>query len=213
MKLCIFGATGRTGSRLLDQALASGHEVKVLVRTPAKLAMTSEKLEVVVGDMTNRGDVDQVVGGVDAVIMAAGPVKGSPVDMIENAARVIVDTMKTAGISRLVWLTGAGVIDERDGRAFSRNLIRGLMKVVAGKVLTASEHAYETVASSGLDYTIVRPPMLADEPGGINLEGSYTPPKPIPVGRGDLARFLLDAAVSGSWVGESPLVSYTERKK
>ena len=213
MKLCIFGATGRTGSRLLDQALASGHEVKVLVRTPAKLAMTSEKLEVVVGDMTNTSDVDQVVGGVDAVIMAAGPVKGSPVDMIENAARVIVDTMKTAGISRLVWLTGAGVIDERDGKAFSRNLIRGLMRVVAGKVLTASEHAYETVSSSGLDYTIVRPPMLADEPGGINLEGSYTPPKPIPVGRDDLAGFLLDAAVSGSWVGESPLVSYTERKK
>ncbi|MFW6212890.1 MAG: NAD(P)-dependent oxidoreductase [Spirochaetota bacterium] len=212
MTIGLFGATGKTGSRVLEQALEAGHHVKALVRSPDKLTTTSDKLEVIKGDMTDRADAEKTVSGVDAVIMAAGPVKGSPTDMLVNAANAIVGAMKSAGSKRLVWLTGAGVLDERDGKAFSRNLIRGIMKIAAGKVLKASENAYEIVRASGLDYTIVRPPMLADEPGGINLTGSYTPPKPIPVGRGDLAAFLLNTAVTGEWVKESPLVSYTEKK-
>jgi len=119
--------------------------------------------------------------------------------------------MKDAGVRRLVWLTGAGVMDARDEPSFSRRIIRGLMKVVAGSVLSDSETAYRAVVGSGLDYTVVRPPMLSDEPGGSNLQAGYTPPKPIPVGRGDLARFLLEAAEKNEYVNESPLVTYTTR--
>jgi uncharacterized protein YbjT (DUF2867 family) len=39
MKLAIFGATGRTGRPLVQQALEAGHEVVALVRTPAKLTL------------------------------------------------------------------------------------------------------------------------------------------------------------------------------
>ena len=94
------------------------------------------------------------------------------------------------------------------GARLGAGVIVGAGAVVRGKI-----PAYAIVAGSGLDYTVVRPPMLADEPGGVDLHGSYTPPKPIPVGRGDLARFLLDAAVEGEFVRESPLVSYRERAK
>ena len=213
MRLTVFGATGRTGTRVLEHAIAEGHEVTVLVRNPHKLGEVPESVTIVEGDMMERADVARAVDGADAVIMAAGPTKASPTEMLEVSARNIVDAMRDAGVKRLVWLTGAGVVDERDRPALSRSLIRGLMKLVAGKVLSASERAYAVVAGSGLEYTVVRPPMLADEPGGVDLHGSYTPPKPIPVGRGDLARFLLDAAVKGEFVRESPLVSYRERAK
>ena len=213
MRIALFGATGRTGNRVLARALEQGHGVTVLVRSPQKLRDAPPSVGVVEGDMMNRADVARAVDGADAVIMAAGPTKSTPTDMLEVSARNIVDAMRDAGVSRLVWLTGAGVVDERDEAALSRSLIRGLMKLVAGKVLTASERAYAIVVGSGLDYTVVRPPMLAEEPGGVDLGGSYTPPKPIPVGRADLARFLLDAAVKGEFVRESPFVSYRERAK
>ena len=213
MRVTILGATGRTGKRLLEQAIEEGHEITVLVRSPQKLGEMASSVRVVEGDMMNRADVARAVDGADAVIMAAGPTKSSPTEMLEISARNIVDAMRDAGVSRIIWLTGAGVVDERDEKALSRSLIRGLMKLVAGRVLSASERAYAIVAGSGLAYTVVRPPMLADEPGGVDLHGSYTPPKPIPVGRGDLARFLLDAAVEGEFVRESPLVSYRERAK
>lgn len=214
MRIVLFGATGKTGRHLLDQALDHGHQVRAVVRTPSKLTVSSDKLEVVAGDMMNRDDVrGAITSDTDAVIMAAGPVKGSPVEMLEVSARNIVDAMKDAGAKRVVWLTGAGVMDPRDGKSGSRKLIRGLMKLVAGKVLAGSERAYGIVKGSGLDYTIVRPPMLADEPGGTDLRASYTPPKPIPVGRADLAGFLLEAAEKSEFVGESPLLSYQERAK
>ena len=37
MKLAIFGATGKTGTFLVEQALAAGHEVAVLARDPSKV--------------------------------------------------------------------------------------------------------------------------------------------------------------------------------
>ena len=36
-RLLILGATGRLGRHVLSQAVAAGHEVTVLVRTPSKL--------------------------------------------------------------------------------------------------------------------------------------------------------------------------------
>ena len=44
MKIAIFGGTGRTGKQIVDQALANGHELKVLARTPSKLALQNEFL-------------------------------------------------------------------------------------------------------------------------------------------------------------------------
>lgn len=35
MKLTIFGATGRTGMRVVEQALVAGHDVVAFVRNPA----------------------------------------------------------------------------------------------------------------------------------------------------------------------------------
>lgn len=214
MRIVLFGATGKTGRHVLDQALDHGHTVRAVVRTPSRLEVSSDRLEVIAGDMMNREDVrGAITADTDAVIMAAGPVKGSPVEMLEVSARNIVDAMRSAGTKRIVWLTGAGVMDPRDGKSGSRKIIRGIMKLVAGKVLAGSERAYEIVKGSGLDYTIVRPPMLADAPGGTDLQASYTPPKPIPVGRADLAGFLLHAAETTEFIGESPLLSYQERTK
>ena len=50
MKLAVFGGTGRTGRLLVEQALAAGHQVTVLVRTPSKLQIGDERLRTVQGD-------------------------------------------------------------------------------------------------------------------------------------------------------------------
>src|SRR5690348_10824845 len=41
MKITIFGATGGTGRHLAEQALAAGHDVTVVVRDPARLAVAA----------------------------------------------------------------------------------------------------------------------------------------------------------------------------
>jgi uncharacterized protein YbjT (DUF2867 family) len=50
MKLAMFGATGTVGSALVGKALAAGYELRVLARTPAKLAGTDPRLTVIAGN-------------------------------------------------------------------------------------------------------------------------------------------------------------------
>lgn len=53
MRLVVLGATGGIGKYLLDYATARGHEVTAFARAPHKIALKSEKLNVVPGDLLN----------------------------------------------------------------------------------------------------------------------------------------------------------------
>ncbi len=217
MEVTILGATGRTGIWVLRKAVEAGHTVRAVVRDASKLeAMISgvvenDALSIVEADLLDGDAVKEALAGSRLVIYAAGPVKGAPADMSVRAAENVVAAMKAGAGEKLVWLTGAGVLDERDGKSGSRKVIRGLMKLVAGKVLAASEDAYALVKQSGLTYVFARPPMLADEPGGTNLTAGYEPPGPIPLGREDLGAFLVEAATSDRYDNESPFLSYQQR--
>ena len=207
MKIAIFGATGKTGMELVPLALDAGHTVKALVRTPDKLGelRAREGLEVIQGDLLNGDDVHRCVEGVDAVVSAAGPVKGQTHDMIVKAANNITSAMQAHSVSRIVWLTGAGVLMPEDPPSFSRALIRGIMGLVAGKVLAASQQAAETVRDTGLEYTILRAPMLGeDESVGYVL--SDTAPKPKPLPRVDLARAMLAQLGDEARIKASPMI-------
>lgn len=216
MKMTIVGASGKTGIWAVRKAVERGHEVTAVVRNRSKLeAMLGPadagRISIVEADLMEQGSVERALKDAETVIYAAGPVKGTPADMPVKAADHVVQAMKRGAGKKLVWLTGAGVMDERDGKSGSRKVIRGIMKLMAGKVLKASEDAYETVKHSDLIYVVARPPMLADKPGGSGLTASYTPPKPIPLGREDLGEFLVQAAETQEFDNESPLISYTER--
>ena len=217
MELSIVGATGKTGIWGLRKAIEAGHTVRAIVRSRGKLeALIAESrdaraVEIVEADLLDAAAVSAALSGSRVVIYAAGPVKGAAPDMPLRAAENIVAAMKAGAGEKLVWLTGAGVVDDRDGKSGSRAVVRGLMKIVAGKVLKASEDAYEVVTNAGLTYVVVRPPMLSDKPGGTGISAGYTPPKPIALGREDLGAFLLDAATTEQYDNQSPFVSYRER--
>lgn len=72
MKLAIFGATGKTGRVLVEQALAAGHEVTAFVRDLSKLTLGHERLSLVQGDVFDAARVEEAVAGKDAVISVLG---------------------------------------------------------------------------------------------------------------------------------------------
>ena len=55
MNLVFLGATGGTGRLVVDQALASGHTVTALVRSPEKLTLRNPNLRVIAGQATAAG--------------------------------------------------------------------------------------------------------------------------------------------------------------
>ena len=50
MRLLILGATGKTGTQLVDLALARDHEVTAFVRSPGKVTRRHQRLKVLQGD-------------------------------------------------------------------------------------------------------------------------------------------------------------------
>ena len=44
MKLIVFGATGGTGSQLVEQAIEQGHSVTAFARSPEKIQLTHKKI-------------------------------------------------------------------------------------------------------------------------------------------------------------------------
>jgi NAD(P)H-binding len=72
MKLALFGATGLTGPSVLREALARGHHVQVLARTPEAITTSHERLTVLRGDALNVAEVEACVAGCDAVLHCLG---------------------------------------------------------------------------------------------------------------------------------------------
>src|SRR5438067_10520649 len=94
MKLLVFGATGGTGSRLVQQALQQGHVVTAFARDPGKIHLTHDNLRIVRGDILQPDSVEKALSGQDAVVSALGtrlPVR--ILILIVIASQVIVRTV------------------------------------------------------------------------------------------------------------------------
>lgn len=109
MKVALIGATGYTGSALLEELLGRGHEVKALVREPSKIK-TRQNLEIIKVDVMDEITTVAAIEGVDAVISAYNSGWTDP-NIYENymkGSRSIVRATKQANIKRLLVVGGAG---------------------------------------------------------------------------------------------------------
>lgn len=208
MTLAILGSTGRTGKPLVEQALAAGHTVVALARTPARLPLRHDRLTVVQGDALDAATVGGVVAGSDAVLLTLGQTKGSPDDLMTRAAHIVVAAMTAAGIRRVVTETGAGVPDPRDPGGVGPAFVRGVMKLVAANLLADSVAHVDAFRASGLDWTAVRAPRLTEGPlTGKARVGYFSMGLGHSVSRADVAAVMLRLATSAEFVREAPHVT------
>jgi putative NADH-flavin reductase len=73
MRLFILGATGGIGSQLVEQALARGHRVTALVRSPERMGRSHERLTILGGDPLDTEQLRRTLPDHDVVISAIGP--------------------------------------------------------------------------------------------------------------------------------------------
>ena len=208
MELAVFGASGRTGRPLVQQALDAGHDVIALVRTPTTFPLQHERLTIVQGDALNAADVDRVVQGADAVLSVLGQSKNSPKDLQTVATKNIVAAMEKYSITRIVSLTGAGVDAPQDQPKFINHVIKFALKTLQGAVLADAEQHVKVLQASNLDWVIVRGPMLTEGPYTgkyrVGWVGINTGTR---ISRADIADFMLTQVTDNSYIHKAPLVS------
>lgn len=114
----VFGATGQTGRHFTSLALQDGHRVRVLARTPGKLAGASPLLDIHPGTITDPPDLDPLVEGVDAVVSMLGDARLQQTSRINTTfMQQLVPAMRRHGVSRFLYQ--AGGLSRAPGRRLS----------------------------------------------------------------------------------------------
>jgi uncharacterized protein YbjT (DUF2867 family) len=200
VKLVVFGATGRTGSQVVGRALALGYDVVAPTRRPDAVS-PRDRLVVVECDALDAAAVAAAMTNGDAIICTIGPTNNrKPGTLISDGVRNLIDGCITAGISRFVFESGMLVGDGRELSATGRLAIR-----MAGAFYPALKAdkilAEAAITASALDWTIVRPPNLNDDPAADNYIAApaarINPTKSI--SHADCATALVTAATGVQW--------------
>jgi uncharacterized protein YbjT (DUF2867 family) len=208
-KILVLGATGATGRLIVNQAVARGYDVTVLVRSAEKARdITGAKL--IVGDARDETALRAALKGREAVVSALGtPV--SPfreVTLLSTATRALVSAMKAEQVSRLVCITGMGAGDSAGHGGFVADNV--IFPLLLKKVYADKNRQEAIVRDSGLDWVLVRPSILNNKPGRgsvralTDLSGFHGGS----IAREDVATFVLDQVRADTWLHRSPLITW-----
>jgi hypothetical protein len=172
MKLFVLGATGRTGSEIIDLARTRGHEITAFVRSPQKLRPASS-LKIIRGDPLRSEMIAAALSGHDAVLSAIGPNPQEtfrPSRLLTDCGRATVEAMAASGVDRLAIVSAAVLFPEK-GLFFA--FFRWLLRHHARDLCSMEA----IVQASGLAWTIARPPRLAKSPdAGFRALRGVLPP-------------------------------------
>lgn len=163
MRLTVFGATGGTGRRVVEQALDAGHRVTAVVRDPARLSVgPRDTLDVVVADATEDAAIRGAVAGREAIISAVGNRRGAtPATACTDVTHAVIAAMRAADVRRLLVVSAAGMYTDGDGPV-SRLVVKPILRRMLAEHFADMYRMSDEVQESGLDWTIVRPPMLTE---------------------------------------------------
>ena len=173
MKITIVGAHGSISQLLIPMLVEKDHEVRGIIRKENQIG-DIRKLGAtpVVADLEVQEDISGAVGDVDAVLFAAGAGPGSGTyrkwTVDRDGAIKLIKACKRNGIKRYLIISAMNLDQPRGNEVFR-------------VYLKAKAEANEFVRNSGLDYTIVKPGRLTDDPGkgtvkiGSDLESGEVP--------------------------------------
>jgi putative NADH-flavin reductase len=204
MKVVVFGASGRTGRLVVEQALEKGHAVTAFVRESFPAAVEHPKLRVVVGDVLDERSVEDAIAGQDAVVSTLGPAPRADDSICSRSIVCIIAAMKSQSVGRLIVVTSASDIE---GGFLFEKIVRPLF---LQRVFDDKERQEMEIFKSGLDWTIVRPPILRDGPrtGGYRLSTAGAPQGGWRVSRADLADFIVRELPRKDYIHQALVIAY-----
>jgi putative NADH-flavin reductase len=212
MNISIFGASGATGRLLTERCLAAGYEVAALVRRPAEYVYTG-RVRVVEGSAFDAEAVRRTVEGADVVLSVLGARSLRREEVLERAVPLIVDAMQQVGVRRIVALGSAGALEDslKKQAAWRRWFVQNIVYNTFLKWPVASQASqWKVLAASGLDWTMVMPPMLLNKPGRGNyrVDGEALPAGASRIARSDVADFMMAQIGSAEWVGKGVYIAW-----
>jgi putative NADH-flavin reductase len=208
--IALLGATGLAGGFILDQALAKGYDVRALARTPQKLERYEERITIVKGDALDPASLEALLQGSNVVVSALGPVKadGEASKMLNSSVTAeLIRLMPKYDIERYILVSGAAVVMPGDARNFTGWLMRQMVFLGLHSELEDKQAEYQLLADSSLQWTLVRCPLIDDQPFLRSPIASLDTPTSFSLRAGELAAFVVDQIDSGEFVEKGPFLN------
>lgn len=194
MDILIVGGHGQIALRLLKLLADRGHTARGLIRKPEQAAdLQAVGAVPVLGDLENDPSLDAYVKGADAVVFAAGAGPGSgdarkrTVDL--GGAVKLVDAARNTGVRRYVQISSIGADRPEQGGDSM------------GAYLRAKSEADAYLTATDLDWTVVRPGSLTNDPGTGQVQVSTTLGNHGPVPRDDVAAVIAASLTEDHTIG------------
>lgn len=183
MRVLIAGANGKIGRHLVQQMANSCHTARAMVRKSEQAAELEQlgAAETVVADLEE--DCSHALKDCDAVVFTAGsgPHTGpeKTIDVDQNGAIRLMDAAEAAGVKRFILVSSMRADAPEKAPEKIHHYLRAKHK--------ADEH----LRASSLDFTLVRPGPLTNDPGTGKVELSARLDRTGSIPREDVASVLL----------------------
>ncbi|WP_216915794.1 MULTISPECIES: SDR family oxidoreductase [unclassified Synechococcus] len=195
--LAVAGASGKTGWRVVEEALGRGWRVKAILRPASEVPPGLAGAEVVRLELGDTEALAAALAGCDALVIATGARPSvdlaGPLKVDALAMRPQIAACKAAGVKRVVLVSSLC-----SGRWLHPLNLFGLILVWKGV-------GERWLAASGLEWTVVRPGGLKETEEGIEAEGiRFSGPdqqESDSIPRRLVARVCLDAVESPAAIG------------
>ncbi|HJP39444.1 MAG TPA: NAD(P)H-binding protein [Gammaproteobacteria bacterium] len=212
--IAVIGATARSGRVIIAQALEAGFQVTGLARSPEKFGYEHENLTLVKGDVRDAETLKAALTGSEVVICMVG--KSAPADPSAPIGEVdlytvmganLLETMAAKGNKRLIMASSTGVehrvpneATEPEGPGMS-NAWRFNARYLYNDMAAMEEQ----IVNSGLDYILLRPGFMVEEPARNDMQ--FAIDGGTPGGRTityeDFSAFILANLESDEYVGKA----------
>ncbi len=219
--LVVIGATAKSSTQIIPQAIAAGYSVTGVARRPEDVTLRDDHLKVLKGDVYDQASLEAAMTGTEVVISMVSP-RVDPTDTAETPATFdlfttgtanIMAAMKKKGNRRFLVASSLGVEDGfptvkpapgdfRLGWLWKSRYLYKNMKDMEG-----------LVRASGLEFVIFRPPFLVEEPArnDYRLSMDTDSPKGTMMSYADFGAFVLAQATTDEHLGHT-VGLYTDRQ-
>lgn len=208
MNIAVFGATGLTGDRVVERALAAGHRVTALVRNPDRVRRRHEQLTVIGGSPTSPADVEACVRGADVVIHClgvGGRGDGKPTTLVSDSVKAALTAMQKHGVRRIVCMSNVGTGGSGlwlVNRVLVPVFFRWLQPIVDDK-----ERMESALRASPVEWIAVRLVGIADGPAKPIRTSEDGKGLSFTITASSIAEFLLAHTTGPEFLRQTPSIS------
>jgi putative NADH-flavin reductase len=208
MNITLLGATGQTGSVVLQQALNAGYKVTAVARTPTKIAIKHENLTIIGGDATDVNILKKAMSGNNLLISTLGTALAGAKQndsLITSSTKAIIEAAISTGCARIIMMSSFAV---------NRSQLTGPAKFITGAIM--KKHIIDKSAGeallrhSNMRWTIVYPTTLTN---GSKTTHVHVMPAGEKVGlgnkisRADVAGWILAEASEDHYVNQNVTIT------